>query len=301
MNYKETIEKIRQELKTYIQENNLQSLILGVSGGIDSTLVAAIAKPVCEELNIPLIGRSLPIESNKQDEINRARLVGESFCTKFRQENLEEIFNKLAHHNPDPRYIYNESIDKLGLSEQEMYNGWKIRNGNIKARLRMIYLYNEAAINSGVVLGTGNYTEYLLGFFTLHGDAAYDIGILNNFWKSEVYDMSEWIRDNECNIQKEKDCLTLSIDSLATDGLGITDLGDLGQLLPDWKGSSRDGYKIIDNQLNHFIKNRKDLLYLNLFIEKEISDRIVNDPIILRNSKTEFKRNHPKIINIEKS
>jgi len=81
MDYEKAVNNIRKELKTYIQENNLKSLILGVSGGIDSALCAVLAKPVCDELNIPLIGRSLPSSSNKSVENSRAALIGKYFCT----------------------------------------------------------------------------------------------------------------------------------------------------------------------------------------------------------------------------
>ena len=60
MNYENAVRNIRTELKTYVEKNNLKSLVIGVSGGIDSALCVLLAKPVCKELNIPLIGRSLP-------------------------------------------------------------------------------------------------------------------------------------------------------------------------------------------------------------------------------------------------
>jgi len=66
----------------------------------------------------------------------------------------------------------------------------------MKARIRMILLYDLAGGNDGMVLSTDNYTEYLLGFWTLHGDVG-DFGMIQSLWKTEVYDMVEWIRDNE--------------------------------------------------------------------------------------------------------
>lgn len=60
---------IRSCLTKYIADYKLNSLVLGISGGIDSALCTALVKPVCEQLNIPLIGRSITIESNKKEEV----------------------------------------------------------------------------------------------------------------------------------------------------------------------------------------------------------------------------------------
>ena len=83
IDYKKFVENSRKWLKNYIQDNHLKSLVIGVSGGIDSTVSCAIASPVCKELNIPLIGRSLPTVSNHDMETQTADLVGEAFCTNY--------------------------------------------------------------------------------------------------------------------------------------------------------------------------------------------------------------------------
>ncbi|HRW22022.1 MAG TPA: hypothetical protein P5509_08620, partial [Bacteroidales bacterium] len=70
------ISNIREELETYIENNNIKSLVLGISGGIDSALCAALAKPVCDKLNVPLIGRYIHIGSNKPEEKERAIEIG---------------------------------------------------------------------------------------------------------------------------------------------------------------------------------------------------------------------------------
>ena len=70
MDWKKLLKDIRQQLQSYIKQNKIQSLVLGVSGGIDSALVAAIVSPICYRMQIPLIGRSLPHTSNKKDEMD---------------------------------------------------------------------------------------------------------------------------------------------------------------------------------------------------------------------------------------
>jgi len=283
MNYEVAIKNIRNELKDYIVSHNIKSLVMGISGGIDSCLCAALAKPVCDELGIMLIGRSLPISTNAQDEIDRAKLTGKVFCHNFEEVSLLRYFNELTYINPDYSNSNLQTLDNEG----ELKN-YLIRNGNIKARLRMIYLYNLASCHKGMVLSTDNYTELMLGFWTLHGDVG-DYGMIQNLWKSEVYDMAEWIVDNELKFIDEQTAISSTIDALATDGLGVTNRGDLGQILPEWEGSSRDGYQEVDRILqvweNHFTleSNQKTLIAL----------AYENNPVVLRHLNTGFKRANP--------
>jgi NAD+ synthetase len=178
--YKTAVDNIRDILKAYISENRIKSLVVGISGGIDSALSLALAKPVCDELNIPLIGRSITIETNKADEIARAKAMGEKFTSDFKEVDLTEGFITLA-----------GLITESGDEDTESV-AYKIRRGNIKARTRMVYLYDLAAKNKGMVLSTDNYTELLLGFWTLHGDVG-DYGMIQNLWKTEVYAMSRYL------------------------------------------------------------------------------------------------------------
>jgi NAD+ synthetase len=141
----------------------------------------------------------------------------------------------------------------------------------------MILLYDLAQAENGLVLSTDNYTEYLLGFWTLHGDVG-DYGMIQNLWKTEVYEMAEWIAENEYTISpKSKDAIRKVIIADATDGLGISET-DLDQILPEWGGSSRRGYEIVDSRLQ-------------LYINQGISD--LDDPVVARMFRTEFKRNNP--------
>ena len=124
MNGEETMRKlaegIREKMYNYVSNSKLQSLVLGISGGIDSTLCAALLRPVCERLNIPLIGRSITIETNKADEIARSIAVGNAFCHDFEHVDLTDIF----YENKKMLIHFDDSM----LS--------KLRQGNMKARMR---------------------------------------------------------------------------------------------------------------------------------------------------------------------
>jgi len=257
--YKSSVDKIREILKTYISENNLKSLVVGISGGIDSALTVALAKPVCDELNIPLIGRSITIETNKADEIERAKAIGESFITDFKEVDLTEGFKILAD------LITEEGDDEISSVQ------YKIRRGNIKARTRMVYLYDLASRYRGMVLSTDNYTELLLGFWTLHGDVG-DYGMIQNLWKTEVYAMSRYIV-SQLEDDDSKKALEDCIVAVATDGLGITK-SDLDQI-------KADSYEDVDQILLKLIYNTNDL--------KDFE----NHPVVQRKRNSEFKRNNP--------
>jgi NAD+ synthetase len=269
INYKKTIENIRKELKNYLIENKLKSMVVGISGGIDSALVCALAYPVAKELNIELIGRSITIETNKPDEIERARNIGNNFCTNFKEINLTTEYLNLKDLTSD-----SDTIINIKETDREI----KIRLGNIKARVRMIYLYDIAQKNKGFGLSTDNFTELLLGFWTLHGDV-FDYGMIQELWKTEVYNMTEWLSINENLNINGSSALKSMLNAVATDGLGITS-SDLDQILPDWKdryNTTREGYSEVDMILENYLVNGS---YNNHIVVK-------------RYLSTEFKRNNP--------
>lgn len=261
----------------YLLDNpGIRALILGVSGGVDSAVVAAIARKVCDTVakegrKVDLSGYSLKILSNKKAEVERASVVGRTYCNIFAEENLAEAFLHMLE-AVDPllytKYVQNLNGDTLTNKE-------KIRMGNIKARVRMIFLYNKAQEQEGLVLSTDNLTEYYLGFWTLHGDVG-DLGLIQELWKTEVFGMAEVIG------QPVLRC----VSAVPTDGLGITN-SDIDQLLPTWTpemGSYIDAYKVVDDIL---------ISYLNgTYSGPE------DHPVVQRYEASKFKRTNP--VNIKR-
>ena len=89
LNYEKVFNTLVDKTAEYLTKNNLKAMVLGISGGIDSTVVAAICYEVSIRTGIPLIGRSLPIK-NKEDEFSVSKLVGEAFCNDFKIKNLQK-------------------------------------------------------------------------------------------------------------------------------------------------------------------------------------------------------------------
>lgn len=257
--YKTAVKNIQSELKQYLIKSKLKSLIAGVSGGIDSALTVALARPVCDKLNITLFCRSITISTNKPEEISRAKYIGKTFGHDFKEVNLSETFDKII-----PVVV--EDFQNTDKSD----HSYKIRQGNVKARMRMMYLYDLASKHHGMVLSTDNYTELLLGFWTLHGDVG-DYGMIQNIWKTEVYAMSDYLVQNLKDSEQAK-ALQLCIDALPTDGLGITN-SDLDQI-----GAS--SYFEVDEILIKYLKNKE-------------KNEVINHKVVQRKISSEFKRNNP--------
>lgn len=195
--------RIRATMADYLEKSKLQSLVLGISGGIDSALCAALLKPVCEQFNIPLVGRSITIETNKEDEIARSIAVGEAFCHDFQHLDLTDTFY----------------ANKKLLVDYDDSQLSKLRQGNMKARMRMMVLYDLAQLHRGMVISTDNYTEYLTGFWTLHGDVG-DYAPVQHLWKTEIYSLSTFLLKEENEAQRA--ALQSCIDATPVDGLGIS-------------------------------------------------------------------------------
>jgi NAD+ synthetase len=262
LNYEHVFNVLVDKTAEYVTSNNLKAIVLGISGGIDSTVVAAICHEVSKKTDIPLIGRSLPIK-NKEDEFSVSELVGEAFCDEFKVFNLSNSYKaSLFDLCADAGLIKDcKGYDWYWVSDLEELTGrTPIANGNLQARCRMKHLYDIASIRKGLVMSTDNQTEYQLGFWTIHGDVG-DFDPIQDLWKTEVYGLANYLRDRykskalealhndykeTCDKYRAMSYAVYSSCKLIpTDGLGISN-SDLEQI-------GAKSYDEVDDILSRYI------------------------------------------------
>jgi nicotinamide-nucleotide amidase len=268
--YDQMFENIVEYTRDYIDGQKIKTLVIGMSGGIDSTLTAALAREVVNRCiaKVELKGLVLPIQSDKI-EMERAVTAAKAFCDSYEYKDMTAAYMALA---------ANIVSVKFGG------HSFAIRCGNIKARLRMIKLYDTAQKMNGMVLSTDNYTEYLLGFWTLHGDVG-DYGMIQNLWKTEVYSLANYLFDKYKKDDELYKAIALleGIKAMPTDGLGISK-SDFDQIYPDYDKNS--------TPVN--VYGSIDVLLLNYLNDVHLCPD--NGVVIKRHKATEFKRKNPSSI-----
>jgi NAD+ synthase len=201
MNNIEKINFISNWIKDYAQKGNFSSLVIGISGGIDSAVTSALSAKTDIQTHVV----TMPILDH-QTLNNRGN---------NHVEWLKKNFSNITHHHIDLSKVFNEF--KAELQNNNSEHGY----ANTQARLRMTTLYQIAASNNGIVVGTGNKVEdFGIGFYTKYGDGGVDISPIADCLKTEVWDMG-----------KELGIIQEIIDAVPTDGLwndGRTDEQQVG-------------------------------------------------------------------------
>ena len=178
MNTKEKIDYISNWIKDYSVNNNFNSLVIGISGGIDS----AVTSTLSAKTGLKTFVVSMPILDH---QILNER--GESHI-KWLEKNFDNV--KKVHVNLSEVF---KSFQNA-LSNNNSEHGY----ANSQARLRMTTLYQIAATNNGIVVGTGNKVEdFGIGFYTKYGDGGVDISPIADCLKTEVWDMGKQLNINE--------------------------------------------------------------------------------------------------------
>ena len=206
------LQEIGDFLVKYRTDNNLDCYVVGLSGGIDSTFLAALLY----SRNIPYLGFCLPIEGNAPEEIIRGEAAAKAYGTAHLIPGVTEMGRS-------------QNLTDLYFAVSERFSGicpatTPLAEGNIKARLRMLFLYHMAQVHRGCVLSTDQLDELLTGFWTLHGDVG-DVSPLQLIPKSVEYELAELL----CNELDDPAPLQAAIKAVPTDGLGISS-SDLEQL-----------------------------------------------------------------------
>ncbi len=213
---KQRINHIVKWLKQYARSAKITTFVVGISGGIDSSVVSAL----CARTGIRTIAVQMPIRQNKKLD-NRSSMQARWL--------LERFPNTVTHMRMDLTPVFSafeKKVDPFCDIEDDTYGTYKLASANSRARLRMMTLYQIAQCHNGIVVGTGNKVEdFGVGFFTKYGDGGVDISPIGDCLKTEVWDMGR-----ELGLEQE------IIDAEPTDGLwddGRTDEGQLGMTYPE--------------------------------------------------------------------
>jgi len=169
------IEKITAWIEEQVKNAKANGVIYGLSGGIDSAVIAVLCKKIFPKDSLALI---LPCHSISED-VQDARELIEKFKINYKIIELSTIYDHLS------------SLLAKNIGEGEFDDA--IAKANIKPRLRMISLYYYANCLNYLVVGTCNKSEIMVGYSTKHGDSAADILPLGNLLKSQVVDLAKYL------------------------------------------------------------------------------------------------------------
>lgn len=176
--YQEKIDRIVKFIESYLKQSKAKGFVFGVSGGIDSALIAAIASKYFKGQHLAL---TMNINNSKKD-VSDGKLVVNHFNLNHVDVALTKVFKQ-----------FSKVVPKKN----------KALLGNLKARIRMNTLYAYAQANNYLVVGTSNADEFITGYFTKYGDSGSDIMPLVNLTKSSVYECAKLLNVPQQIIDKK--------------------------------------------------------------------------------------------------
>jgi NAD+ synthase len=194
--------RIVEWLREYTIQNNIESLVIGVSGGIDSAVTSTLAAST----GLPTYAIGMPIHQNpEQENLSDSHL-------EWLQTNFSNVITQ--------KYDLTKVFESFKFTMREFGSNTHAL-ANSRSRLRMVTLYQVATSVGGIVVGTGNKVEdYGVGFYTKYGDGGVDIAPIADLYKTEVWELGKFFGIDQ-----------RIIEALPTDGLwddGRTDEDQLG-------------------------------------------------------------------------
>lgn len=170
LNAEQAIRVLTIFLRDEIRRTGLNQAVIGLSGGVDSALSTYLAAKALGPENVHVV--MMPYKTSSSDSLGHARLIVEDL----------KLSHEVAEITP--------MADAFFSTDPEMD---RLRKGNVMARLRMVTLYDRSQKLKGLVIGTSNKTEGLLGYTTLYGDNASAINPLGDLYKTQVWQLSRAI------------------------------------------------------------------------------------------------------------
>lgn len=169
------VEKTKNNITEFVQnkvsEANADGLVVGLSGGIDSTVAAFLACEAVGKENV--FGVVLPSTTTPTEDKLHGTTIAQLLGINYKEMAIDSILNEFL------------SVAQL---EEDI-----LAIGNLKARIRMSIIYFYANSKNYLVCGTGNKSEISIGYFTKHGDGACDIEPIGDLYKTDVYELAKYL------------------------------------------------------------------------------------------------------------
>ena len=166
-------------IRSEIGRIGLKRAVVGLSGGVDSALSCFLAAEALGPENVLAV--RMPYRTSSRESLEHAQMVIDATGVRSLTVDITEMV--------EPYFARFPEMDKR-------------RRGNMMARARMMVLYDQSAAFGGLVVGTSNKTEILLGYSTLYGDSAYAINPIGDLYKTQVWQLSEAVGVPEVIIKK---------------------------------------------------------------------------------------------------
>ena len=171
INLDESKKNIVEFVQNKVSQANADGLVVGLSGGIDSTLAAFIACEAVGSENV--FGLIMPSTTTPTEDKLHGTEIAQLLGMDYEEIAIDSILNEFL------------SVTQIKKDELAI--------GNLKARIRMSVSYFYANSKNYLVCGTGNKSEILIGYFTKHGDGACDIEPIGDLYKTDVYKLAEYM------------------------------------------------------------------------------------------------------------
>jgi len=245
--YSQITEYLEHFLENEVKKTGIKKVVVGLSGGLDSAVVAVLAQKVFQD---DLLCVKMPSHYSSQNSLDDADELCRDFNMNAITASISPMLESYEAMNPD--------LDNL-------------RKGNFSSRMRMSTLFDISARENALVLGTSNKSELMLGYGTLYGDLASAINPIGDLYKSEVFELAEYLGVSKSIIKKPP-----SADLWD----GQSDEADLGYT-----------YAQLDKAMKLYVEER---LPREEIIAKNIDEKML-DMIIQKIFRNHFKRKMPVI------
>ncbi|MDD3667954.1 MAG: NAD(+) synthase [Bacteroidales bacterium] len=244
-------------IKDYFQKNGIKKAVLGLSGGIDSALVAAIAVRALGKENV--IGILMPSEYSSEHSVEDALSSAKNLEIEHYIVPIKDMFNQCS-------TTYNEVLPNQSFN---------IAEENLQSRLRMITLMWFANKFGAGVLNTTNKSEAAVGYGTIYGDTSGAISIIADLYKTEVWELSKYINNQFLKENPSSTTLPIPENSITK--------APSAELRPGQKDTdSLPDYPILDRILKEYLENCKtteeilnDFEKDSLHVEKQTIEKVI--------------------------